>query len=90
MPHVPAMFISSLGVVGSRPRANSATLCAPRARLQSAEGRKAGKIRRQQKWAEKQAMQMTAEEDEGFLAKNGVVIAAAVVGMLIAWFIAQD
>ena len=35
-------------------------------------------------------MQMTAEEDEGFLAKNGVVIAAAVVGMLIAWFIAQD
>ena len=77
---------------GRRPR-NTATLVfvhhAP-VFWQSAEGRRAGKIRRQQKWAEKQAMQMVVDEEEGFLAKNGVIIAAVVVGMVIAWFIAQD
>ena len=57
---------------------------------QSAEGRRAGKGQTAAEWAEKQAMQMAVDGEEGFLAKNGVIIAAVVVGILIAWFIAQD
>ena len=57
---------------------------------QSAEGRRAGKDQTAADWAEKQAMQMAVDEEEGFLAKNGVIIAAVVVGLVIAWFIAQD
>ena len=35
-------------------------------------------------------MQVAVDEEDGFLSKNGVIIAAVVVGMVIAWFIAQD